>query len=162
MANTKKSVKTTTASTPDDSLFESLVAEAQKDYQMAQATSSAWMPDPGRYLCELTDIQTGTYNDQKTGRTLFFVKPLFKITDHPTLEGRSFAGQFMTNRDSQSMSFIKSTLAIINGEVIEALPDAVRMAKEIAAEGAFCYVTVKKRGEYVNAYIDEMVEVEKE
>lgn len=141
----------------NDQLFEQLLASAQEEYSKA---SSNWMPDPGTYNCVLMDIQTGTFQDKKDPkRTLFFVKPVWQITGHTTLDGQQFQGSMMTNRSQGALGVLKGFLEDLNGEAIENIIQAVNAAR--SRIGCLCEVAIveSKDGQYKNDRLKEVLGV---
>jgi len=141
-----------------DQLFEQLLAETQEAYSKA---SSNWMPDPADYSCLLLEVQTGTFKADKNNPAspnLFFIKPLWQIIGHTTLDQVQFTGSMLTNRSQGSLGVMKGFLEKLNGEATDSLADAVKKAKGLAGTLCQIRITESKDGKYKNDRIQEVLE----
>lgn len=140
-----------------DALFEKVLASAQEEMDGA---ASDWKPEAGSYLCLLADVQTGTFeendkNGNPTGRTCFFLRPVWSVLQHPTLAGTAFNGDMRTNRSMANRNILKTFVEKVTGQAMKSNVEAFRLLKSLAGR-LVCTVIVKQRKEYLNDIVKEV------
>jgi hypothetical protein len=149
----------------DDTNWASLLSQHKETFEKASRTSgSGWMPpaspDGIQYHCTLSGLRKGKTKD---GIPYWGLSGTLMDGQDPetgeSLEGKEFDIQFFSLASEQKAGFLKDWASALYGDTtVNDIEVADTVLTQAVESNTVVAVTVKQKGEWVNVYLDEVIE----